>query len=75
MKAAYLLAPGRAQYTGKATGKRYLFDPWTEVDPLDWPKMQARVIYKGGCCGHPVQQIRVFGSEEEMANGVVGFSR
>lgn len=69
MKVAYLLAPGRAQYTGTATGQRYTFSPWAEVDEADWPVMRARVVHVTGCCGRPARQMRVFGSEQEVSAG------
>jgi hypothetical protein len=75
MKVAYLLAPGRVQYTGRASGTRYAFEPWAEVDERDWPELQAKVVIKRGCCSKPAQQMRLFGSEDEIRDGLVGFSR
>ncbi len=76
MKVAYLLGPGVARYTGKVSGKHYFFNPWAEdVEPADWERMKARVVHTRGCCGRPTQQLRVFGSEDEVREGLVGFSR
>jgi len=75
MKVAYLLAPGQARYFGKASGRQYDFGPWADVDDRDWPELQAKFLIKSGCCGKPARQMRCFGSEEEVTNGVVGFSR
>lgn len=75
MKVAYLLGPGAAQYTGKASGNHYLLSPWADVVAADWEAMKARVVHITGCCGHPSRQMRVFGSEKEVRDGLVGFSR
>lgn len=74
-KVAYLLAPGQARYLGKATGIRYEFTPWADVDDRDWPELQAKFMIISGCCSKPARQMRVFGSEEEVQQGLVGFSR
>ena len=77
MKVAYLLGPARTRhYVGPVTKKRYEFSPWCDdVDASDWERMKAKVAHVTGCCGKPTRQIRIFGSDEEVRNGLVGFSR
>jgi hypothetical protein len=76
MKVAYLLGPARTRhYTGPVTKRRYEFSPWCEVDEADWEPMKTKVIHITGCCGKPTRQMRVFGSADEVRDGLVGFSR
>lgn len=75
VRVAYLLAPGQVYYTGRASGKRYYFTPWAEVDERDWPVLRAKIVVVSGCCNKPARQMRCFGSEQEVASGVVGFNR
>lgn len=77
MKVAYLLGgSGVAQYTGKVSGERYFFNPWADdVVAEDWEVMKAKMVHVTGCCGRPTRQMRVFGSETEVQQGLVGFSR
>jgi hypothetical protein len=75
MKVAYLAAPGQVHYAGRASGQRYHFTPWADVDERDWPELRAKIVVVRGCCNKPARPVRLFGSEEEIANGVVGFNR
>jgi len=75
MKVAYLLGSGITRYTGKVSGQRYFFSPWAEISAEDWKRMKAKIVHVRGCCGRPTRQLRVFGSEKEVREGLVGFSR
>jgi hypothetical protein len=76
IKVAYLLAPFKAKMAIPGTRRVYSFQPWALVEDEDWPLLQGKKFYAGcGCRGQERREIRVFGSEQEVRDGVLGFNR
>jgi len=76
IKVAYLLAPFKASLQIPGTRRLYHFQPWAFVEDQDWPLLQSKTHAAGcGCNGNGRQVIRVFGSEKEVRDGILGFHR
>jgi len=76
IKVAYLLAPFRAKMQIPGTRRVYTFGPWAFVEDEDWPLLQSKTFWGGcNCNGKERQEMRVFGSEQEVRDGILGFHR
>ena len=76
IKVAYLLAPFKASMQIPGTRRVYNFQPWAFVEDQDWPLLQSKTHAAGCAChGKERQAIRVFGSEKEVRDGLLGFRR
>ena len=77
MKVAYLFHPGRATIKAPVSGTVYSFDPWCEnVDPRDWPFLKEKGYMAGcNCKGKTREWMPAFGADQEIRDGLKGFSR
>ena len=66
----------RAKIGIPGTGRVYFFDPWGIIEDKDWPYLAERGYMAGcGCRGKEKAWAPAFGTNQEIKDGLKGFSR